>query len=39
MHTVDALKLPELLIDSVFLLLFIYLIINIPLLEAFNFQP
>ena len=39
MRTVNALKFSELKIDTILLLLFIYLIINIFLLEAFNLQP
>jgi len=39
MRTVNALKFSELQIDTVFLLLVIYLIINIRLLEAVNSQP
>src|SRR6218665_2651504 len=38
MRTVNALKFSELYLDTIFLLLFLYLIINILLLEAFNSQ-
>ena len=38
MRIVNALKFSELQIDTVFVLLFIYLILNILLLEAFNIQ-
>ena len=39
MRTINVLKFSELYLDTMFLLLFIYLIINILLLEAFNLQP
>ena len=39
MLTVNVMKFPEPLIDTVFLLLFIYSIINILLLETFKRQP